>query len=171
MPVGCDSIEPTYNFIRRPFTAISTMPRATTAVEISFMILLFWVTIRRSNQLNYAPALKFAVITAYSSGCPSIPKSSGKCRDRAASPRQHISFLLSQFLPTQRFLRDKCSTSLCAIPKGLKTILHEYICANKGSWSIQAVNSKPPINKRIGLSTPRTGVCRVKKGLWLRERI
>jgi len=56
MPVGCDSIEPTYNFIRRPFTAISTGPRATTAVEISFMILLFCVTIRRSNQLNYAPA-------------------------------------------------------------------------------------------------------------------
>jgi transcriptional regulator GlxA family with amidase domain len=41
---------------KAPFTAISTAPRATTAVEISFMILLFWVTIRRSNQLNYAPA-------------------------------------------------------------------------------------------------------------------
>jgi hypothetical protein len=49
MPVGCDSIEPTDNFIRRPFTAISTAPRATTTVEISFMILLFWLTIRRSN--------------------------------------------------------------------------------------------------------------------------
>jgi hypothetical protein len=36
------------------------------------------VTGRRSNQLNYAPALKteFRVITAYSAGCPSIPKSS-----------------------------------------------------------------------------------------------
>ena len=58
MPVGCDSTEPTDNFIRRPFTAISTSPRAATAVEISFYDLLFWVTIRRSNQLNYAPALK-----------------------------------------------------------------------------------------------------------------
>jgi len=56
MPVGCDSIEPTDNSIRRLFTAISTLPRAATAVEISFTILLFWVTIRRSNQLNYAPA-------------------------------------------------------------------------------------------------------------------
>ena len=56
MPVGCDSTEPTYNFIRRSFTAISTAPRATTAVEISFMILLFWVTIGRSNQLIYASA-------------------------------------------------------------------------------------------------------------------
>ena len=63
MPVGCDSIEPTYNFIRRPFTAISTAPRATTAVEISFMISLFWVTIRRSNQLNYSPALKLLLVT------------------------------------------------------------------------------------------------------------
>jgi hypothetical protein len=57
MPVGSDSIEPTDNSIRRLFTAISTLPRAATAVEISFTILLFWVTIRRSNQLNYAPAL------------------------------------------------------------------------------------------------------------------
>jgi len=64
MPVGCDSIEPTYNFIRRPFTAISTAPRATTAVEISFMILLFWVTIRRSNQLNYAPAWDTFIIVS-----------------------------------------------------------------------------------------------------------
>ena len=72
MPVGFDSIEPTYNFIRRPFTAISTAPRATTAVEIFFMILLFWVTIRRSNQPNYAPALKLSILIYY---CvfPSVP--------------------------------------------------------------------------------------------------
>ncbi len=35
------------------------------------------VTGRRSNQLNYAPALNsFLMITACSSGCPLIPKSS-----------------------------------------------------------------------------------------------
>ena len=73
MPVGCDSIEPTYNFIRRPFTAISTAPRATTAVEISFMILLFWVTIRRSNQLNYAPAYYVVSFLAVSSDALSFP--------------------------------------------------------------------------------------------------
>jgi hypothetical protein len=57
MPVGCDSIEPTTNPIRRLFTAISTSPRAATVVEISFTICCAGVTIRRSNQLNYAPAL------------------------------------------------------------------------------------------------------------------
>jgi hypothetical protein len=38
----------------------------------------FCVTGRRSNQLNYAAAWKVnsPVITAYSSGCPSIPKTS-----------------------------------------------------------------------------------------------
>jgi hypothetical protein len=36
--LACDSIEPTDYFIRRTFTAISTAPRAATAVKISFMI-------------------------------------------------------------------------------------------------------------------------------------
>ena len=50
------------------------------------------VTGRRSNQLNYAPALKdqFPAITADSSGCPSIPKTSGKCRDRAAKSCNYL---------------------------------------------------------------------------------
>ena len=43
------------------------------------------VTGRRSNQLNYAPRFEsqFPTSTACSSGCPSIPKTSRKCRDRA----------------------------------------------------------------------------------------
>ena len=65
MPVGRDSIEPTENFIRRSFTAISTVRVAATAVEISSHDLLCWVTIRRSNQLNYAPALKLQLLICY----------------------------------------------------------------------------------------------------------
>jgi len=92
MPVGCDSIEPTDNSIRRLFTAISTLPRAATAVEISFTILLFWVTIRRSNQLNYAPASrKFELLSLlglpvplHSLSCPPVPsRYLWPCRDRA----------------------------------------------------------------------------------------
>jgi hypothetical protein len=62
MPVGCDSIEPTETFIRRSFTSISTAHAAATTVEISPDELLLWVTIRRSNQLNYAPALKISFL-------------------------------------------------------------------------------------------------------------
>jgi hypothetical protein len=85
MPVGCDSIEPTTNPIRRLFTAISTSPRAATAVEISFTICCAGVTIRRSNQLNYAPKIKRSSDSVRFPPAPSrtfpfpLP-----CRDRAA---------------------------------------------------------------------------------------
>ena len=44
------------------------------------------VTGRRSNQLNYAPALKnqFPAVTACALLCPRVTKTSQKCRDRAA---------------------------------------------------------------------------------------
>jgi hypothetical protein len=92
MPVGCDSIEPTTNSIRRLFTAISTSPRTATAVEISFTICCAGVTIRRSSQLNYAPAWDTLIIVP--SDTARFPLVSSRSlpfhlavRDRAASAR------------------------------------------------------------------------------------
>ena len=59
------------------------MRAATTAVEIYSNDLLFWVTIRRSHQLNYAPAyialllpdcsLPFPPLPTRVRNCPKVP--------------------------------------------------------------------------------------------------
>ena len=91
-PVGRDSTQPTETFIRRSFTTTSTVRVAATTVEISTADLLFWVTIMRSNQLNYAPRSETSIpyllllIPFCARAFQKIPQ---KCRDRALARRSN----------------------------------------------------------------------------------